>query len=633
MAMLVLLGVAYANTWMLRGTVLAPDAPAVAATPATTATDNPTAAAAPGNPAAVNPTAPVTPANPPTINAPAADATGATPAAVNPAAVATPATPPAVSPAAVATPATPAVGPTPTNPAAINVPHVTDEATANAQAANAAAAEAAAAADAAAANAAAANAAVAQAAAAEAAAAQQAVANTAAANTAAANAAAADTAAANAAAANATAANAAAVNDAAADAAAAEAAAANAAAAEMAASAAAAAQQAADDAAAQANGPNANTTADGTNATSADAMGANATATIATVANSTDPLAPPPPCNWTLDQNEVVQPANCTNDEQGDVRCAIVDTFPPPENCTLPVLLPCMNLPNLGLWPPYYKALGSDVNNGAIRKIQCADEATPTDTRYDFETWGTDKYPGVSEAKTICRNGTWSEIKFQNMAVTLPKNFTCYTKAQIQKLKDVIHYEKETMLTYNDTMTRHYPWIDGSANLRKDLLLHAQFHARRMEKEAKEENKLPTEDEIDTVINGMIDNYMKPRGVTFSKDTCAFLEKQYFAPEDPGSGNPPHVKCTYAVHQKATSWDYMNAKPVMFYRHGCKCESYWQGGCPWRIDLKPTYQAFGFTSMEKQFVSDTSGSPYPNWLCWYWSNPTYPEWGFLNHTA
>merc|ERR550519_118424 len=116
------------------------------------------------------------------------------------------------------------------------------------------------------------------------------------------------------------------------------------------------------------------------------------------------------------------------------------------------------------------------------------------------------------------------------------------------------------MLTYNDTMARHYPWIDGSANLRKDLLLHAQSHSRRLEKEAQEENKLATEDDYNTVINGMIDNYMKPRGVPFSADTCTWLETQFFA-SDKGSENPPHVKCTYAVQKKATSWDYINVKP------------------------------------------------------------------------
>merc|ERR1719473_2186486 len=150
---------------------------------------------------------------------------------------------------------------------------------------------------------------------------------------------------------------------------------------------------------------------------------------------------------------------------------------------------------------------------------------------------------------------------------------------------------------------------------------------------------------------------MIPRGVPFSQETCQDLQKHwlwelpgnqgakgaanYVPPASPGYPTYEDVEmkpalslnCMYTVQKTQIGYDYMTASPVMYYRDGCYCESRWINGCPFHLHLSPSYQYFGFDSMSERIISDGAGSYSPNALCWYWSTPTHPEWGYLPGAA
>lgn len=355
-----------------------------------------------------------------------------------------------------------------------------------------------------------------------------------------------------------------------------------------------------------------------------------------------------PPCNWTTDALGMVHPANCT-EHKGAVTCAIVSAFPPATNCTKPLLFDCLEVPNMGMVPDYYQITGNGTHHGAMRTITCNGKSMPTSKDYEVATWGTDSYLGSNSTTSTCNNGSWTNVTQINMAVWKPQNITCFTTKQIRGLKDLLHYANVTEIMLNATMKQHFKWIDSTANQRNASLRHALQHSARMVKESLA-GKMPSAKDFDTVIHSMIDNYMEPRGRPFSTDTCAFLEKQFLHELNvPGKRHPINtlpkgiskvplkkpvgLSCTYVVQKTASTWDYLNAKQLYFYRDGCSCQSRWTGGCPWRLELVPNFRAFGFSSMEEKIVSTALGSSQPNAVCWYWSDAAHPEWGFIDHPA
>jgi hypothetical protein len=169
---------------------------------------------------------------------------------------------------------------------------------------------------------------------------------------------------------------------------------------------------------------------------------------------------------------------------------------------------------------------------------------------------------------------------------------------------------------------------------------------------------LATVDDFKKVIAALIENSMIHRGEEFNQSTCDDFSAhtlyqlhntgpQKFAnyvpeihipdPDHPLYGTPsakdldlePVIpfKCTFAVQKSSIGWDYMNAIPVMYYRNGCYCESHqlhgMAGGCPFQIHDSPSYQFFGFSAATERVVTPSKA------LCWYWSTPTHPEWGYL----
>merc|ERR1719161_2734510 len=209
------------------------------------------------------------------------------------------------------------------------------------------------------------------------------------------------------------------------------------------------------------------------------------------------------------------------------------------------------------------------------------------------------------------------------------------------------------MKSLNETNKIPFKWIDSSANLRMDQLTHAQKWAKRYWDDALEGN-MASADDFKKVIAALIENSMIHRGEQFNQSTCDDLSAHMlYQLKNPGPGkfanyipplnvsDPAHpeygtptakdiavekavsFKCSMAVQKSAIGWDYMNAKPVMYYRNGCYCDSKWLGGCPFQIQMSPSYQYFGFDSITQKEVSATEH------LCWYWSTPTHPEWGYL----
>jgi len=381
---------------------------------------------------------------------------------------------------------------------------------------------------------------------------------------------------------------------------------------------------------------------------------ANATETTTTTTTTTTTL-PLPPCNATEDQFGILRPANCTtNNVTGNVTCVRIDEYPE-DICQRPLEKECPDLDNLGMVKDYYKVWGSGHAHGTFRNITCQDEASPTEKAYDVMTWAKWWYKGPRFTNSTCNNGTWTFIQPINMAVMKPERLTCFTNEQIQLLKDTIHYRNVTLKDLRATEKIPFPWIDASANLRKDSLKFAQGHAWRMYMEALEGN-MATADDFRKVIQAMKDNYILHRGDTYNQSACdnmanhfmwqlknkgpgKFANNKQIPPPSPEGGYPTYkdvdlekpvpLTCRYTAHKTSLGWDFVNAGPIMYYRDGCMCESKWTGGCPFDLNLAPTYKQFGFDSLEKKIVSDGLGTPQPNALCWYWSAPTYPENGYL----
>lgn len=360
------------------------------------------------------------------------------------------------------------------------------------------------------------------------------------------------------------------------------------------------------------------------------------------------PPAPPPPCNWTMDTEGIARPAKCDEDEYGFMWCNITQSFP--ENCTKPILQDCMNLPNLGMWPYYFQAHGEGVEHAVVRNITCQEGAVPTSPDLPIHMWDTWQNNLTKEASTVCVNGTWRDMEHINMALLRPINLTCHTTAQIKRLKDMMHWENVTQQAEDDTMQIPFQWIDAGANLRKANLDWAFQNARRLTDEAQNGVPLKRVDEYETVIQAMFDNKIQAHGDPFNDTACAFLEKQWLyepVPPDgesrpvpllaPSESEPPQemiqpagLKCKFAAEKSFISWDYALLASSYNYRNGCYCESHWTGGCPWKYHYHGiNFKTFGFDSMLEKTVTTSMGSSMPNALCWYWSNPLYPEWGFF----
>lgn len=310
---------------------------------------------------------------------------------------------------------------------------------------------------------------------------------------------------------------------------------------------------------------------------------------------------------------------------------------------------------NLGMWRPYYEVHGNLTlsEHGTKFDVTCAEEAAPTDGAYPLDTWGEDWYAGRTEASTTCDNGTWTNITFINQAVYQPDALSCHTLEQIRLLKDMHHYRQWVQKYLDETELIPYKWKDATAKERMDKVKHALVWAQKFYRRSIDEDNIPPADQLQDVINWLIENSMISRGEPQSQETCKDLEqhflwqlekpkngwKNYIPPKNETMGHPNHedVKlekpvsftCSYTVQKTGIGFDVITRTDNFFYRDGCFCESRWMQGCPFQIDYTPSFNYFGFDSLDMKDISSAMGSYSPNALCWYWSTPTHPEWGYL----
>jgi hypothetical protein len=207
---------------------------------------------------------------------------------------------------------------------------------------------------------------------------------------------------------------------------------------------------------------------------------------------------------------------------------------------------------------------------------------------------------------------------------------TCVPKEVIRLLQNAEHYAGETAARLKEAEGKPIKWIDETAYQRKSTLSHAQEQVEVLFDDTLE-GAAPTAAFVKQLIAQLEQNEVTARGEPMSPGTCADFEQHFsemartnFSEEaDP----PPYFKCQYTVNKRISGVDQVQRRKTYYYRDGCFCESKWTERCPYRLDLTPTYKDFGFETLEQSEISREAGA-YTNALCWYWSNPVHPEWGY-----
>jgi len=275
-----------------------------------------------------------------------------------------------------------------------------------------------------------------------------------------------------------------------------------------------------------------------------------------------------------------------------------------------------------------------DMSHGSLLHVLCSPGNLPT---------------RGTEANITCKNGTWEGIRFIDPVVIKPVQLNCESEEKVKLLKAVMHYLDYTNQTLLDTESRGFPWIDSNAANRKGTLKITQDSAVKVINDTTMDI-WPEVDGLKYMIKAFTDNNMEPRGEPFTEATCEnFANHTLYKYPDPAltgpaaayaSSNVPPMRpdgrpagwdkadsdwnCKQAIQKTSTGWDYMNAVPVMLYRVGCYCESKLLLGCP---NKYPLYKHFGFASLEQKAIEGSAVKA----LCWYWSDPVHPEWGYLGN--
>jgi len=351
--------------------------------------------------------------------------------------------------------------------------------------------------------------------------------------------------------------------------------------------------------------------------------------------------------------------------------------------CIPPAVSRCENPTKNGAFPEdwgstypatlLYAIIGVEedtIQHGVEFDIVCAENATAVDHRYPLEAWGQEWYPGIKRSTAVCNNGTITRMT--NSSATFypghpfyrppgirPADLRCAMKEKVKLTQDAVSYLRWSEPKMVEAETRDYKWIDMNAILHKTLLKNAMTTSAEYEVNAREKGELQEIPALQRVIKALLDNRMIPRGETMNQDTCKDLERHWLYQiknSDPfkkanmiGYANwypdknekigyplssdidlerPVGFKCSYTTQKSFNSFDPYSRATNYRYRDGCYCESTWVGGCPFRAELSPNYQTFGFDAIEVKGVSSSMGAP-TNALCWYFTKPDNPEWGYL----
>lgn len=367
--------------------------------------------------------------------------------------------------------------------------------------------------------------------------------------------------------------------------------------------------------------------------------------------------------------------ANLTFDFSPDAPCvppALSDCKNPVVNGDFPVDISTDM--DLGAWgTPLYALVESHndtIPHGIEFHIVCSTNATATDVRYPLEAWGTDWYPGTQQVSAMCNNGTILRVTPTNMtffpghpafraAGIAPPDLRCQLRKKVTLTQDDVSYLRWSEPRMHEAETKGYKWIDMDALLHKRLLKEAMNESAHNEMEARTFGNLRDIPDLERVIKALVDNRMIPRGEPMTQETCKDLEKHWLyqlensdpfkkagnigyanwvPPVDKKIGfplakdvkleKPVPLTCSYTLQKAGAGADPYTRQMNYRYRDGCFCESRWSGGCPFRAELRPNFQTFGFDTVETKIVSTAVGAP-TNALCWYFTKPANPEWGYL----
>jgi hypothetical protein len=311
-----------------------------------------------------------------------------------------------------------------------------------------------------------------------------------------------------------------------------------------------------------------------------------------------------------------------------------------------------------------------DIQHGREFEIICAENATAVDHRYPLESWNQDWYPGTKKVPVVCNNGSIIRTDPTNMthfpghpayrpAGIKPKGLRCVMKLKVSLTQDVISYLRWSEPRMHEAETRGYKWIDMEAITHKALLKEAMAKSSEYEMAARDNGELQFIPALRRVIKALLAQRMIPRGETMSQETCKDLEKHWLYQlenSDPfkkanniGYANwvpaadakigfplasdiklerPVGFTCSYTLQKSPAGRDPYSGVMNYRYRDGCYCESRWIGGCPYRMEQSPNYKTFGFDALEVKGLSTAVGAP-TNALCWYFTKPANPEWGYL----
>lgn len=217
--------------------------------------------------------------------------------------------------------------------------------------------------------------------------------------------------------------------------------------------------------------------------------------------------------------------------------------------------------------------------------------------------------------------------------------FRIATPAQMEWRKKVAFHLKWQRRRVNDTLEMfHLPTtqdemaVDGSPlngvwknSVTQGRMVNLMFFIGQADGVLADPDGILPENRVKKVYEELVAYKFEPRGYPFKDDwVCPDLESHVL---------PGRMKCMYAAQKSATGYSVELRAGSFFFREGCMCRVYWQGGCPYSLSQFPNYKDLGFDLYEEKFINGklTDNGLTENYLCWYWSTPDYPEYGYLGH--
>jgi len=347
-------------------------------------------------------------------------------------------------------------------------------------------------------------------------------------------------------------------------------------------------------------------------------------------------------CDWVRDEEGIARPANCLKipgDSLSRHTCTVaVGGFPIDGSCIPPPMQGCPPLPmtalsgsGLPLYVLTQPLVGHTfAQHGDAQLITCGQGTAAVDNNESPDSWGTAWFKGRSNITAVCNNGTWTHIEAFTTSLK-PKDWACADLNQMRLISELGSNLSWTKQQLSIADSGGFQWVDEVAVRRKTLLHAWQQYAQNLTDDVANLTMPPSAD-LEKTLKGLSENAMMPRGEARSQATCETMTG-YFDRTTPSLAS--RLYCQYFIEKHPLKRDPISGNITYKFRDGCYCNAELEGGCPFRADLKPSYADFGFDSLEQREVKsglpggDAPSAPAYGSLCWYWSNPTHPEWGFL----